>query len=213
MKNQKMENGKWSLKNWLYCGLGPGLGYWPKSLGPFLGLSYLGALDVIISSSWGVIVAEHRRVMLVDEALTVRGIDHFIPLEEKLQVIRGRHVREFQPFLGNYILIAISAAWSSLLSVRGVAGMLLNEIGIPAQVLPSEMERMRAMCDGNIVRASSQKIKNGFEYGERVTLESGPFAFHVGRYDRKTRRGDAALFFMFGREQRVLFKAGELKAA
>jgi len=52
----------------------------------------------------------------------------------------------------------------------------------------------------------------GFNYGDKVIPKQGPLAGHVGTFDKSTQRGDSALFVLFGREQRVMFKAGELVA-
>lgn len=167
---------------------------------------------MIVSSSWGVLVSRHQRQKLVSEALTLRGIDHFIPLIETLMIRNGRHVREMRPLFGDYILIAICSIWKSLLNIREVRGIMLNESGYPAQVLPRELERIRTMCDGDAYRSSVVE-ESGFEYGQRVSPRIGPLAYHVGRYDKKTKRGDSALFVLFGQEQRVIFKRGDLLAA
>lgn len=166
----------------------------------------------IISSHWGVLVAQRHSIGAVDDALTIRGVDHFIPLIETLLIVRGRHVREQRPMLGDYIPIAIDAAWKSLIRLRGVAGILLNEIGFPAQVMPTEMLRLHDMCDDCVYR--STMIDESFAYGQRVTPKDGPFVYYTGRYDGKAnKRGDdAALFLCFGREQRVVFKPGDLLA-
>lgn len=167
----------------------------------------------VVSSHWGVLVAQRHCVSSVDDILTQRGVDHFIPQIETLLIVHGRHVREQRPMLGDYIPIAIDAAWKSLIRLRGVAGILLNEIGFPAQVLPHEMNRLHAMCDDCVYRSTLQEDE-GFAYGQRVTPRDGPFVYYTGRYDGKAnRRGDeAALFLCFGREQRVVFKSGELLA-
>jgi transcription antitermination factor NusG len=172
-----------------------------------------GHIDVIVSSSWGVLVAQHQRSKLVGEELSVREVEHFIPLEEKLTITRGRRTRVFYPLLGDYILIAISSLWREVMSIKGVAGILLNELNYPAQVFPHEIDRMRSMCNNNVFIPMPDKME--FQYGQRVTPKSNtnPFAFHVGRYDRKTRRGDAANFSLFGREQCVIFRRGELISA
>ena len=168
---------------------------------------------MIVCSSWGILLSQHQRVKLVSEALTVLGVDHFIPLIESLKIVRGRHIRERRPLLGNYIPFAVDASWKSLMRLRGVAGIMLNDCWLPAQVLQSEMERLHAMCDDSVYRSSVVE-KHGFEYGQRVSPKEGPFAYHTGRYDGKAnKRGDvAALFQLFGREQRVVFKSGDLLA-
>jgi len=166
----------------------------------------------IVSTSWGVLVAHHMRYRKVDEILTERGVDHFIPLIETLMISHGRHVRQMRPLLGDYILIAVCSAWKSLLRIREVRGIMLNELGYPAQVLPFEMDRMRLMCEGDVCRSSVVE-DGGFEYGQRVSPKAGPLGGRVGRYDKKTKRGDSALFVLFGQEQRVIFKQGELVSA
>jgi len=167
----------------------------------------------VVSSHWGVLVAQRHCVSAVDERLTQRGVDHFIPKIETLMIVHGRHVREQRPMLGDYIPIAIDAAWKSLIRVRGVASILLNELGFPAQVLPSEMDRLHAMCPDGCLH-SIMEDESGFTYGQRVTPKDGPFVYYTGRYDGKAnKRGDeAALFLCFGREQRVVFKPGDLLA-
>lgn len=87
----------------------------------------------------------------------------------------------------------------------------MNDLGYPAQVLPSELERLQSFYGTDVYRPVERITK--FDYGQRVTPKEGPFAYHVGRYEGKTKRGDAALFQLFGQEQRVLFKKGSLIAA
>lgn len=165
---------------------------------------------MIVSSSWGIMTAQHQLFAQVTRSLTSYGVEHFIPMIESINVVRGRHVTEPKPLLGEYIPFAVSQIWKSLLSIRGVTGILLNESGQPAQVLPHELKRLRDMCDENGIYRSAKTIE-GFTYGQRVTPKEGPFAYHVGRFESKNKRGDlAALFSLFGREQRVVFKPGDL---
>lgn len=168
---------------------------------------------MIVSSSWGVLVAQRQRYRRVSETLLSIGVDHFIPLIETLLIVHGRHVREQRPLLGDYIPVAISSGWRSWMRIRGVRGMMLNELGFPAQVLPIEMDRLHEMCPNNIYH-SSETVSGGFEYGQRVTPAAGPLVYQTGRYEgRANKRGDhAALFILFGREQRVVFKNGDLIA-
>lgn len=164
-------------------------------------------------NSWGVLVAQHQRVKLAQQSLVAQNVDHFIPLEENLCVVRGRHIRENKPMLGNYILIAVTEIWQSLMRMRGVAGILMSDDGFPAQVLPSEINYLRSICVNGVYRPRMIKSQRGFTYGQRVTPQHGPFAHHVGRYENPTKDGDTALFMLFGYEQKVSFKPGNLVAA
>lgn len=158
-------------------------------------------------------MAQHQSYTAVGKSLLSFGVDYFIPMIETLTVVHGRRVREQRPLLGDYIPIAITGVWKSLLSVRGVRGILLNTDGLPAQVLPGEMNRLREMCNEDGVYQTTEEEAAGFSYGQRVTPKDGPFVYHVGRYDRRTKRGnDVALFCLFGGEKQVTFKCGELLA-
>jgi hypothetical protein len=55
-------------------------------------------------------------------------------------------------------------------------------------------------------------LRKLLSYGDAVYVDKGPFAHLKGVYDGKVgRRREAAKFWMFGGEHRVLFKAGELQ--
>jgi hypothetical protein len=96
--------------------------------------------------------------------------------------------------------------------MRGVAGMLVNEKGFPAQVLPKEVECIRQLCPDNVFRENVIQF-NGFIYGQRVTPKAGPLAFHVGRFDSSKRHSELAIFTLFGQDQKVVFRKGDLIAA
>lgn len=167
----------------------------------------------IVSTSWGVLVARHQQTKLVAAELTSLGTEHFIPKIEILTIKHGRHYRELRPMLGDYILTSISVTWRSMRRVRGVVGIIMNSDGFPAQVLVPELRRMHEMCDDAGIYHSEIEGDKGFEYGQRVTPKAGPLAYQIGKYDSKNKRGDlSALFTLFGRDQKVTFKAGDLIA-
>lgn len=100
-----------------------------------------------------------------------------------------------------------------MLRIRGVAGMIMNCDGFPAQVVMSELQRMHEMCDDCGTFKSSITESGGFEYGQDVTPNGGPFAHYVGKYESRNKRGeDIALFSLFGQDQKVVFKPGDLLA-
>lgn len=169
----------------------------------------------IVSTDWGVIVAEQQQVLRVGRSLTEISYEHFLPLIEHLSISGGRHTREMKPLLGNYILVTICSAWCELLLLRGVLGFIKNADGYPARVNAREVTKLRELCPNNLftypIASSSGSC---FKYGQRVSPKEGPFAFHVGRYEsRKGRYREVAVFKLFGREQKVTFKSGDLIAA
>jgi transcription antitermination factor NusG len=168
---------------------------------------------VIASTSWGVLVAEHQRVNLAQASLVSRNIDHFIPLKEIIRVVRGRRVREMRFFLGNYILIAITSSWRKLMHDRGVAGLLMNELGYPAQVLPRELAYLREICVNGVYRPRLDDCRFGFRRGDSVVASDGPFTGFVGRFDDANEKRETAIFNLFGQETKVSFAPGKLIAA
>lgn len=124
--------------------------------------------------------------------------------------INGRHSSRFVPVLGRYILFKIDEQWQRIQHLRGIDGVLLDVEDQPGLVLPNELSRLRYLCQENIVN----KRKIGFEYGDRVTPKSGPFAHFVGIFDGSLSKGrEVAVFSLFGRESKVVFKRGDLIAA
>lgn len=83
---------------------------------------------------------------------------------------------------------------------------------LPAKVENDKLESFRAFCaetPEDIVG-----VRKGFVYGQRVTPQRGPLAYHVGSYDGITsHHREAAMFKLFGREQRIVFRSGDLIAA
>jgi transcription antitermination factor NusG len=165
---------------------------------------------------WGVIVAQPQRHRVVAENLTSLGNDHFIPMVETLSVVRGRHHRRKFPLFGRYVLVEITAHWRKLRRLQGVSGMLLDPCGQPSLIEPERLDYLRTFCDGNLFKPPGAEVVKpaALVYGQHVSPKTGPFQDFIGTYDGLApRKMEAAIFFMFGREQRVEFKRGDLIAA
>jgi len=116
-----------------------------------------------------------------------------------------------RPLLGRYIFFIITDIWRTLAHLRGVAGMLMDaEKTFPAKIEDGTLETFRAYC----ACPKAVEARKGFVYGQRVAPQTGPLAYHVGSYDGvASRHREAAVFNLFGREQRIVFKSGDLIAA
>lgn len=179
-------------------------------------------------ADWGVLVAQPQRHRLVAEGLTARSVDYFMPMLE----IKRRRRREQHPLFGRYVVVAVDHGWRALQFIRGVAGIMLEpeprnlvegefkgsvddvKRMVPALICEHELNWVKAQCVDNVWQDPNKPAGGGFNYGQAVTPISGPFQFHIGVYDGKTRKGgDAAFFKLFGMERRIIFKRGELTAA
>ena len=169
-----------------------------------------------LQADWGVIVAKPQKTEQVAESLTSQAIDYFIPLEQVLSVRGGKHRRYNRPMLGRYVLYAVNEFWRSIFNMRGVSGLLLvtdyeSEIARPAVVDPRQLASLRDQCINGVYQ-KPEVPRKGFTYGQKVTPNHGPLAFHVGKYDGVVKdHREAAIFQLFGRDQRLIFKAGVLQ--
>ncbi len=168
-----------------------------------------------MDSDWGVAVAEPQRYRVAQESLSASSFETFTPIIEHLSIVRGRHVRHKTPMFGRYILVVINDTWKAILALRGISGMLLTADNKPALVDAKEIEAVRAICVNGVYRNPEIQTDGMLRYGQRVrTKADGPFAWQVGTYDgRVGRKKEAAIFYLFGRDQRVVFKRGQLIAA
>lgn len=163
---------------------------------------------------WGVLLSKHQKHKLVKDGLSDSGVQYFLPLIETTTIVNGRHVNAARPLLGRYIFFVIDELWKNLSQLRGVAGMMLNvDRDYPARVDDGALDAIRTMCIGDVYSPRAVEMQ-GFVYGQRVAPQTGPLAYHVGRYDGvASKHREAALFNLFGKDQRIFFKSGELIAA
>lgn len=165
--------------------------------------------------NWGVLVAEHQKQKLLQENLSAVGTEHFVPMVPGKGINRGgRHVQTYTPLLGRYVLFRIVGdLWKELVRLRGAAGILLTAESNPARVDSRVVEYLSEHCVNGIYQPKTSGTCNGFTYGQRVRPLVGPLAGHTGIFDGTIKRNrEAALFFLFGRQQRIVFKHGELEA-
>jgi transcription antitermination factor NusG len=159
-------------------------------------------------------VTQPQRHRVASEQLSENRFQFFLPWREEIRVARGRSRRIRIPYFGRYIFVVICDAWESILTMRGIAGMLLHPESLrPWLVNAADLDRVRALCDGHNVVHEPIKPVRGLCYGDLVYPKDGPLANIRGVYDAKVgKKREAAVFNMFGREQRVVFRRGELQA-
>jgi transcription antitermination factor NusG len=164
--------------------------------------------------AWGVLMTEPQRHQLASEQLTAHSFEFFLPMREHTQVAHGRHHKMLIPYFGRYVFVVICEAWEKILELRGVSSLLLERKTLfPWLVDSDQLAYVRSQCDENgIVRPAPVPPVKKLRYGDVVYTENGPLANKPGVYDCVVGKNrEAALFNMFGRENRVLFLLGELK--
>ena len=103
--------------------------------------------------------------------------------------------------------------WRAITQLRLVKGLFMRvDAEQPALIRDAEIERIRAMEDksGHV----SGRAANQFIRDQRVYATTGVFVGGQGRYQGQGRGGcDVALLELFGRETRIEFAPGVLRAA
>lgn len=166
-----------------------------------------------MSGQWGVAVAEPQRYRLAATQLAGHGYTYFMPMWERVSVRAGRHQHFFTPVFGRYLFVMISGVWQKISSLRGITGLLLNpETLHPWHVDSDQLDAVRALCDHNVMHKQEDvEMARQLMYGDPVSPKSGPLAGLRGVYEGKlNKHRESARFIMFGREQKIVFKVGEL---
>lgn len=121
------------------------------------------------------------------------------------------------PFFGRYLFVRIElgiAAWRSIWSTYGVAGVLGSSAGRPYGVADWVIERIRAQEEAGYIRIGLEEEKAGrgdWREGEAVRVAGASLeAVFMERVDEK--RG-AILVSLLGRDSRVTVDLTKLRSA
>lgn len=107
------------------------------------------------------------------------GFEGWIPVERVNPSKARPHLDRLRPFIPGYIFVMFDPnidAWSSLLDVKGVVGLLKNN-DLPLRVPTAWVEALRyAEHVGELDRTKIDP--DGFRVGDRVLISEGPFSGH-----------------------------------
>lgn len=153
-----------------------------------------------------------------DARKDVRGLGFtcYQPLYRELIVKRGRKIWEERLLLGRYFFAKWQdpdTRWKDLFDLRTVAGVMMRtDAALPALVRDWEIESIRSREDrSGFVTGQAQ---NQFNINQRVRAAVGVLAGNDGVYVGTGRGGcEIALLDLFGRQTRIEFAPGVLRAA
>lgn len=143
------------------------------------------------------------------------GFTCYQPLYRELVVRKGRKIWEERLLLGRYFFAKWAAdnSWQALFNLRTVAGVMMRaDAALPALVRDWEIESIRVREDrSGFVTGQAQ---NQFNINQRVRAAVGVLAGNDGVYVGTGRGGcEIALLDLFGRQTRIEFAPGVLRAA
>ena len=148
-------------------------------------------------SDWLVAEAEFGRERSAAALLSDRGFNCYQPKFRERKVVRGRKVWLERFLLGRWTLVELLADWArqyhDVLSIRGVRRILVVDER-PLVAREREVARLRSTEERGFVPVG--KIKQ-FEPGDRVWIDSGPFAGYSAMFESEDDVGDPTVLVAF----------------
>ncbi|MEI6300060.1 MAG: transcription/translation regulatory transformer protein RfaH [Betaproteobacteria bacterium] len=132
---------------------------------------------------WYVIHTKLRQEQLAFENLSRQGFECYLPTVSAERVQQRVLVVVIEPLFPRYLFIRLDDAidsgksWSPIRSTKGVSRLVAFG-GEPAKVPDRLVDLLRELAGGN----SNAQPKRLFEAGEKVRIDSGPFAGIEGIY-------------------------------
>lgn len=131
--------------------------------------------------AWYVARTQPRHEKCVASHLNTRGVDHFLPVYEKLSQWKDRRMRVRLPLFPGYVFVHLAYAERfQALSIPSVMG-LVTFGGKPAAVDSHELEVLRRGLDAKGLASPCPYLKTG----QRVRVVSGIFAGLTGIIRRR----------------------------
>jgi transcription termination/antitermination protein NusG len=138
------------------------------------------AEEVYLHRRWYAVYTRANHERHVADRLEGRSIDYFLPLYESVHKWKDRRVRLARPLFPGYVFVHL--ALRDRLSVLQIAGVV-RFVGFnsPVALTDEELRTLRAGLSQN-----SAAMPHPFlTVGQRVRIQSGPFAGLVGILRRK----------------------------
>ena len=159
---------------------------------------------------WYLVQVKPNGYRLAERNLLRQGFACFQPMARATER-RGAQFRPVsRPLFPGYLFVAFDPArapWRKINSTAGVA-RLLSLGNVPQEVPTGLVAELRARLDaeGHVILADN------LEVGDRVEIQSGPFAGFLGEVARLAPEARAHLLVdLMGRQARVTEQLGELR--
>jgi transcriptional antiterminator RfaH len=164
----------------------------------------------VADEHWYLVQVKPNGYRLAERNLLRQGFACFQPMARATER-RGAHFRPVsRPLFPGYLFVAFDPArapWRKINSTAGVA-RLLSLGNVPQEVPRGLVAELRARLDagGHVILADNVEV------GDRVEIQSGPFAGFLGEVARLAPEARAHLLVdLMGRRARVTAQLAELR--
>ncbi len=158
--------------------------------------------------SWYVLRANFAHENAIAETIRDWGLPFrgYCPLRRASTIVRGRKVDKLLPLWPTYLMADWTAgdgeAWHRVMGVKGVSGML--GAGDPFPVPDKTIEEWTSRTDSSGVvlglEELFQRFRRGYDRGDRVRIEGGPFDGAIGTCEWYDDKGVQIKTALLGRE-------------
>jgi len=163
---------------------------------------------------WYLVHTKPRKEMVAEQNLQRQGYEVYLPLIQQPRRRRGRWIEVIEPLFSRYLFMRLRLGYENIRPIRYTIGVrdLVRFTEEPAIVPDQIVESLRRTADRN----TGLHYPKGpvFEPGDKVTIDSGPFAGLQAIFLAETGQERAVILLeMLGRENRVTIKRDLLRLA
>jgi len=130
-----------------------------------------------MAKKWFALYTKSRTEKKVNQILTDKGIECYLPLEKKLKIWSDRKKWVEEPFIRSYIFVHIEQSeLQNALNTPGIVNVIRFE-GKPANVREEQIKILQSLLSGN---EEYELSTESFEANEKVEVISGSLKGLVG---------------------------------
>jgi transcription antitermination factor NusG len=140
-------------------------------------------LGGILPTEWYALRSKPNKEELLLDQLLIRKVETYFP-RLRIQPVnpRSRHIR---PYFPGYMFVNVDLRQISVFSLAWIPGAsrLVCFDGQPAAISAVLVTAIQKKVDA--INAAGGEVLEGLKHGDRVTIQSGPFAGYEGIFDTR----------------------------
>lgn len=137
--------------------------------------------------NWYLVYSKPKQEGIAESNLQRQGFTTYVPRIRVGRRRKGRYVVEREPLFPRYLFIFLNVGVDNFSPIRSTTGVTkLVSFGTTPAKVPSDL--VEALKSRETTEGVQQIDAEGFKPGERVSIQTGPFAGYEGMFLNKTAR-------------------------